>query len=144
MAEKKIELANTIYRLGHIERILIDRELAPYNLRMNHARVLNYINRHPGCSQIELARFLDYQQASLTNLIKQLEKKKMIIRKNDPENGRLKRIYLLDNGKKLLTITDQVFDDLNELMVDIDPKFNRMLEEKITYLRKKLVEENYK
>lgn len=141
--KKKIELANTIYRLGHIERILIDRELAPYNLRMNHARVLNYLNRHPGSSQIELAHFLDYRQASLTNLIKQLEKKKMIIRKIDPQNKRLKRLYLLDNGQKLLKRTDKIFDNLNALMSDIDPALNQILEEKINYLRTELTKENY-
>lgn len=140
---ERVQLANTIYRLGHIERILIDRELAPYHLRMNHARVLNYIDNHPGSSQIELAHYLDYQQASLTNLINQLEKKQMIVRRPDSENGRLKHLFLLENGKKLVKRTDKIFDDLNDLMADVDPEFNQLLEEKVDYLRKRLREENF-
>lgn len=140
---EKVQLANTIYRLGHIERILIDRELAPYHLRMNHARVLNYINHHPGSSQIELAHYLDYQQASLTNLINQLERKQMIIRHSDPKNGRLKRLFLLENGKKLVKRTDKIFDNLNDLMKDIDPEVDQFLEEKVDYLRKELSKNNF-
>lgn len=140
---ERVQLANTIYRLGHIERILIDRELAPYHLRMNHARVLNYINHHPGASQIELAHYLDYQQASLTNLINQLEKKQMIVRRSDPKNGRLKHLFLLENGKKLVKRTDKIFDDLNDLMANVDPKFNQLLEEKVDHLRRKLRDTNF-
>lgn len=140
---KKVQLANTIYRLGHIEKILIDRALAPYHLRMNHARVLNYINHHPGSSQVELAHYLDYQQASLTNLINQLEKKQMIVRRSDLKNGRLKHLFLLKNGRKLVKRTDKIFDNLNDLMSDIDPKFNQILEGKVDYLRKELRKDNF-
>lgn len=140
MLEDNQQIANNIYRLGHIEQVIVDRELAPYNLRMNHARVLNYLNHHPGSLQKEVADFLDYQQASLTNLIKQLEKREMIMRKGDPNNGRQKRLYLKPKGEYILTKTDKIFADLNHLMDDIDPEVNQILEKKIAYLREKLQE----
>lgn len=134
------QFANLIYRLGHLEQILIDQELAPYRLRMNHARVLNYINHHPGCHQKEVAEFLDYQQASLANLINQLEKWQMLVRKDDPTNGRQKRLFLLPQGKKLLQKTDQVFVHLNKLFVGVDPQTTALLEEKIQFLKKQIRE----
>lgn len=128
------QLANKIYRLGHIERRLVDHELAPFGLRMNHARVLHYIQRHPGCMQKDVAAYLDYQPASLTNLIKFLEKRAMLVRHPDPHNGRQKQLFLLDKGRQALSKSNHVFDQVNELIGDIDPEFEKILDQKIKYL----------
>lgn len=130
------QLAISIYKLGHLEQILVDKELASLNLRMNHARVLHYIDTHPGCLQKELANYLDYQEASLTNLINYLEKRQMIVRKVDPQNGRQRQLYLLDDGKKVVKKSDAVFVKLNNLVGDLDPQLDQVLKEKIDYLEK--------
>lgn len=132
MAEQ--QLANKIYRLGHIERVLVDRELGPLNLRMNHARVLHFIDQHPGCLQKEVADYLDYQAASLTNLINFLERRKMLVRKVDPQNGRQRQLFLLDAGKKAVKKSDAVFAKLNKLVGDLDPDLGNKLDQKIAYL----------
>lgn len=135
---KNDQLSITIYRLAHVERILVDQELAPYHIRLNHARVLNYLADNPGSLQKDVAKFLDYQQASLTNLITQLEKRQMVERRPDPNNGRQKRLYLLPKGKEVRQKTDKVFEDLNDALGQIDPKINQILSEKVTYLRQKI------
>lgn len=138
MAKK--ELANAIYRLGHIERVLVDRELAPLNLRMNHARVLHFIDEHPGCLQKDVAEYLDYQAASLTNLINFLEKRKMLVRVVDPQNGRQRQLFLLDEGKNAVKKSDSVFTKLNQLMGDLDPQLEKVINEKVKYLERFLKE----
>lgn len=130
------QLANKIYRLGHIERVLVDKELAPLNLRMNHARVLHYIDRHPGCLQKDVAGYLDYQAASLTNLINFLAKRQMLVRKVDPQNGRQRQLFLLEKGKQAVEKSDTVFVKLNKLVGDLDPQLGQALDEKIAYLEK--------
>ena len=134
MAEN--ELANAIYRLGHLERVLVDKELAPLNLRMNHARVLHFIDEHPGCLQKDVAEYLNYQAASLTNLINFLEKRKMLVREVDPQNGRQRQLFLLDKGKEAVKKSDAVFAKLNKLVGDLDPKLEQIINEKIKYLEK--------
>lgn len=132
----KNELANAIYRLGHLERVLVDKELAPLNLRMNHARVLHFIDEHPGCLQKDVSEYLDYQAASLTNLINFLEKRKMLVREVDPQNGRQRQLFLLDKGKEAVKKSDAVFAKLNKLVGDLDPKLEQIINEKIKYLEK--------
>lgn len=132
MAEQ--QLANKIYRLGHIERVLVDKELAPLSLRMNHARVLHYIAHHPGCLQKDVADYLDYQAASLTNLINFLERRQMLVRRVDPQNGRQRQLYLLKEGEKVINKTDAVFAKLNALVGDLDPQLEKALDDKIAYL----------
>lgn len=143
MLNKKDPFSTTIYRLGHAEQIFIDQELAPYHLRMNHARVLDYLHRHPGSLQKEVAAFLDYQQASTTNLINQLEKRQMLVRKPDPNNGRQKRLYLLPKGKAIVQKTDQIFIDLNRLIGEVAPEVNRQLNQKLAILRQKITKKWY-
>lgn len=93
---------------------------------------------HPGSLQKDVAKFLDYQQASLTNLITQLEKRQMVERRPDPDNGRQKRLYLLPKGKEVRQKTDKVFADLNDVIGEINPEINHLLNEKIKYLRQKI------
>lgn len=134
------QLANKIYRLGHLEQVLVDRELAPLHLRMNHARVLHYIDRHPGCLQKEVAAYLDYQAASLTNLINFLEKRQMLVRKVDPANGRQRQLFLLDQGQQVVTKTDAIFAKLNHLIGDLDPRLEQILDKKIQQLEQAIHE----
>lgn len=127
-------LANKIYRLGQMIHTLMNQELAPLHIRFNHARVLHYIDEHPGCVQKDIGEYLVYQPASLTNLIKLLEKKQMIERRRNPYNNREKKLYLVDKGRKVVKKTDQSFNRLNNLIGDIDPKTEEQLQAKIDLL----------
>ena len=87
---RKRPLANLLYHIGKLENLLINQQLASINLRMTHAHVLRYIQKHPGCIQKEVADYLFYQPASFTNVVKLLEKRKMIERRADP-NKKIKK-----------------------------------------------------
>lgn len=134
---RKKQLGNTIYRLGHLEHQIIDRRLAPYGLKLNHVRVLSYLLSNPGSLQKDVANYMDYQPASLTNLLKLLEKRNMIIKKADPKNGRQKNLYLTKQGEKILEITYPIIDEFNALVSDLDPEINRKLEGKYLLLKEK-------
>lgn len=131
-------LANKIYRLGQLIHTLMNQELAPFDLRFNHARVLHYISEHPGCTQKEIGEYLVYQPASLTNLIKLLEKKQMIERRRNPNNNREKNLYLLDKGKRIVQKSDVSFEHLNALIGEINPETEKQLQDKIDYLYTKI------
>lgn len=131
-------LASKIYRLGQLIHTLMNQELAPLNLRFNHARVLHYISEHPGCTQKEIGEYLVYQPASMTNLIKLLEKKQMIERRRNPDNNREKNLYLLDEGKKVVEKTNKSFNHLNKLIGEGNPEIEKELQDKIDYLFKQI------
>lgn len=120
MSLQKRPPSNLIYHIGRLENVFINQKLESVNLRMSHAHLLKFVKRHPGCIQKELARDLTYQPGSLTNILKTLEKREMIIRKKDPTNGLQKQIFLLPQGEKVLKVVDQAFEELNELIGELD------------------------
>ena len=117
---RKRPLANLLYHIGKLENLLINQKLAPINLRMSHAHVLRYIQKHPGCIQKEVADYLFYQPASFTNVVKLLEKRNMIERRPDPTNGLKKQLFLLPAGKEVLDQVNDAFDDVNKLVGTVD------------------------
>ncbi|MBP2057520.1 DNA-binding MarR family transcriptional regulator [Lactobacillus colini] len=121
MSTQKRLPSNLIYHIGRLENVFINQKLESVNLRMSHAHLLKFVQRHPGCIQKELAQDLTYQAGSLTNILKNLEKRQMIIRKRDPNNGLQKQIFLLPQGEAVLKSVDQAFKELNQLIDQIDP-----------------------
>lgn len=117
---RKRPLANLLYHIGKLENLLINQKLASINLRMSHAHVLRYIQKHPGCIQKEVADYLFYQPASFTNVVKLLEKRNMIERRPDPTNSLKKQLFLLPAGKEVLDQVNDAFDDVNKLVGTVD------------------------
>ncbi|KOH01893.1 MarR family transcriptional regulator [Lactobacillus johnsonii 16] len=117
---RKRPLANLLYHIGKLENLLINQRLASINLRMTHAHVLRYIQKHPGCIQKEVADYLFYQPASFTNVVKLLEKRKMIERRADPNNGLKKQLFLLPAGIEVLRQVNDAFEEVNQLVGTVD------------------------
>lgn len=135
---RKRPLANLLYHIGKLENLLINQKLAPINLRMSHAHVLRYIQKHPGCIQKEVADYLFYQPASFTNVVKLLEKRNMIGQRPDPTNGLKKQLFLLPAGKEVLDQVNDAFDDVNKLVGTVDSETLLKLERISTNLEKQI------
>lgn len=135
---RKRPLANLLYHIGKLENLLINQKLASINLRMSHAHVLRYIQKHPGCIQKEVADYLFYQPASFTNVVKLLEKRNMIERRPDPTNGLKKQLFLLPAGKEVLDQVNDAFDDVNKLVGTVDSETSLKLERISTNLEKQI------
>ncbi|OYR99231.1 MarR family transcriptional regulator [Lactobacillus taiwanensis] len=135
---RKRPLANLLYHIGKLENLLINQKLASINLRMSHAHVLRYIQKHPGCIQKEVADYLFYQPASFTNVVKLLEKRNMIERRPDPTNGLKKQLFLLPAGKEVLDQVNDAFDDVNKLVGTVDSEALLKLERISTNLEKQI------
>lgn len=118
--QKEADLARKFYQIGRLEVVYINKHLAQHQLRMEHVQLLHYVALHPGCSQKEAAKYLQYQPASLTHLLKKLETRDMIKREVDPQNRLQKKIFLQQAGQKVLTDIDSRFTALNQLIQKVD------------------------
>lgn len=134
----KRPLANLLYHIGKLENLLINQRLASINFRMTHAHVLRYIQKHPGCIQKEVADYLFYQPASFTNVVKLLEKRKMIERRADPNNGLKKKLFLLPAGVEVLRQVNDAFEEVNQLVGTVDPDTLAKLEKISINLEKQI------
>lgn len=71
------------------------------NLHVGQDNLLCKLWREDGLTQVELCNKLNCEAPTVTNMVKALEKKGLIIRKKDYNDKRITRIFLTDAGKDL-------------------------------------------
>jgi len=86
----------------------------PLGLTRSQSRVLAYVSRYPGVSQIELAELIGVGRMAMTGLIDRMEAKGLIFRSEDSSDRRLKCIHLTRDAKKLAPKMQKVASELLE------------------------------
>ena len=93
-----------VHDVARLMRTVYDRRMAPLGLTRSQWWVLNHLYFHQGISQTELASLLDIEKASLGRLLDRMEAKDWVMRKNDPEDKRTKRVFLTEKVRPTLQI----------------------------------------
>ncbi|WP_321388282.1 MarR family transcriptional regulator [uncultured Enterococcus sp.] len=93
--------------------------LKKIGLNVQQARTLNYIFANPGTIQKGLAAYLGKQDATITNLLKSLEKKQLILRKIPDDNERQKQLYLTEKGSATVEKIQALFSELEQTLSDL-------------------------
>ncbi|MBB1078438.1 MarR family transcriptional regulator [Limosilactobacillus sp. STM2_1] len=121
MASKKdkFERMNRLLRTYMINMQHFFNTLTPkLALTPQQARTLLYIKEHPGLIQRELGDHFHIRNASITNMLKNLERDGYIIRKNDNESARIKRIFLTKEGIEKAKQIKKVFDETCQKFIE--------------------------
>ncbi|MBC1552652.1 MarR family transcriptional regulator [Listeria booriae] len=113
------ELSEKIYTLSLLQQDYISKRLKGIHLNVLQAKSLNYVSVNSGTIQKDLANYLGKQNATVTNILKELEKKQLIYREIPKDNERQKKIFLTSGGEQLVGKVQQAFADLNREMEQI-------------------------
>lgn len=113
------ELSEKIYTLSLLQQDYISKRLKGIHLNVLQAKSLNYVSVNSGTIQKDLANYLGKQNATVTNILKELEKKQLIYREIPKDNERQKKIFLTSGGAQLVGEVQQAFADLNREMEQI-------------------------
>ena len=84
-------LVNDVARLM---RTVYDRRVRSLGLTRSQWWVLNYLFRHPGVTQSELAAILEVERATLGRLLDRLQAKGWVRREDDARDRRAWRVHL--------------------------------------------------
>jgi len=76
--------------------------------------VLSVLWDKEGISHSELAETLDVQPATVTNMLKRMEKAGFVERRQDAEDQRVSRVYLTDAGRDVRGAVERVWHGLEE------------------------------
>ena len=83
-------------------------------------RVLTYLWQNDGLQQSELALCTDRNRANVTRIIDILEREGVVLRKDDPYDRRVFRIFLTDLGRQLKDETAEcAFRSIEDSLVDV-------------------------
>ena len=125
MISKREDLPEKIYALSILQQNFVIERLKTLHLNSLQSRSLNFIAMYPGTMQRELANYLGKQQATVTNILKVLEEKKLIYRRIPKNNERQKNIYLTPEGEQMVEKVQTIFDELGRQMESVFSKEER-------------------
>lgn len=101
--------------------------LREINLYVGQDNLLARLWTGDGITQMQLCDHLKCEPPTVTNMVKSLEQNGFIIRKRDEKDGRVMRIYLTDEGKKLEKPVDFKWKQQQEKLLNGISKEERMI-----------------
>ena len=112
MPQNNRELAFTINDVARLLRTFADHEARRFGMTRAKWAVLARLDRFEGLKQAELAEMLDLQPISLTRLLDGLAENGLIERRPDPDDRRVKRLFLTPAARPLLERLTALGEDL--------------------------------
>lgn len=117
MKEKSDQWIGTwIKKISRAMNCVHDQKLEKYGLTLSQVTVLIQLWKKDGITQKDVQENLDLRPASVTGLVDVLTEKGFIVRRQDEEDGRLKRLYLTDAGRKLEDLSTNIIEEIEEAM----------------------------
>ena len=97
-----------------------------------------------GCSQDDMTTVLNVDKAAITRVIKKLEDKEYIFRKQDGEDRRLKRIYLTDKGRQQEAVIKEIVHKIMDYLAeDFTPQERDIMIKCLNTMAQKLGKDDY-
>jgi DNA-binding MarR family transcriptional regulator len=112
-----------IHDVSRLRRIVYDTTLKPLGVTRSQAWVIAYLSRKEGMAQSDLANQLDLGKVALGGLVDRLEATGLVERRADNEDRRIKRIFLTDDGRKIVARMRRIATATNaEILHGLTPK----------------------
>lgn len=110
-----------IHDVSRLRRIVIDRTLKPVGITRSQWWVLSFLGRRDGMTQTALAADLDLTKVAIGGLLDRMESSAFVERRPDQRDGRIKRVYLLPAGTRILsTIRANIQEVERDILADVD------------------------
>lgn len=116
MEKNNLSISEKIYHISNLQQEYISERFKKLNLNSQQSRCINYIHEHPGAIQKDIAKYIGKSDATVTNILKPLEKKDLIIRETKKDNERQKNLYLTESGDELALEIGEIFGGMITLI----------------------------
>lgn len=93
------------------------KELAQYHIGWGHFAVLMSLYDQEGRNQDSLAQAKGFDKTMIAKSILRLEEEGIVYRKIDPEDKRIKRLYLTDKGRELRPEMERIGLELDSFLL---------------------------
>jgi MarR family transcriptional regulator, organic hydroperoxide resistance regulator len=145
MAEKLTSdsLGYLLVQTCKAHRALAEKLWSGIGLHVGQDMILRRLWQADGIMQSELADHLCIQAATVTKTLQRMEQTKLIERRGDPEDLRVSRVYLTDQGRAMLQPYEEVWAKLEQyttqgLSLEERTLFRRLLMQVLDNLTKQI------
>lgn len=118
------------YAVAFLERSVrrsLSRTLEPFGVTVAQYTVLWLLGNRGGLSNAQLARRAYITPQAMSEVIRHLERKNLIVREPSPNHARVHPARLTDAGRELLAGCELAVDRMEEVMIDSDPEMRSQL-----------------
>lgn len=105
--------------ISHEMKQKADQKLEQFDITNEQGHTLGYLYAHQqdGLTQNDIAKALQRTGPTVSNLLRNLERKKLIYRYVDARDTRRKNIGLTTSGIKLVEAFTSIFDEMEQTLV---------------------------
>jgi DNA-binding MarR family transcriptional regulator len=129
-----------ICRLKHAR---VQALLEALGLYEGQPAMLRILWAQQGLTHTELARSMRVQPATVTKMIRRMEKTGFVERRQDPDDQRVSRVYLTEAGRGVQTDVGQVWHTLEkEAFADFSQEERALLRRFLSQIRENLLRVN--
>lgn len=120
---RKREFAFLLYDVARLLKTLADQRVRGLNMTRAQWAVLQRLEQGEGLKQSELAESLEIQPITLTRLVDRLCANGLVERRADPQDRRVKRLFLKPAARPLVERLGHLGEDLMvEVLAGVDEK----------------------
>ena len=132
-----------IHEIARLLSRAFEQQTNELNVTREQARVLAYIAMNEGAKQADIAKLMDVQKIRITKLVDDLEQLKLIRRQSDPDDRRVKKLYVEDDAQIVLEGIWQRLSDISDIALSSIPTQERKkLVNHLSAVRDILIESN--
>jgi DNA-binding MarR family transcriptional regulator len=98
-------------------RALAEKLWSGIGLHVGQDMILRHLWNEDGLMQSELAERVCVQAATVTKMLQRMEQARLIERRGDPEDQRVSRVYLTDQGRALCQPYQELWESLEQYTI---------------------------
>ena len=114
--------------LATLQKIEFRKKLDKLNLHIGQPMMLQTIMDNPGITQFELSEKMNVTPASIATSTKRMEKMGYLIKEEDPNNLRVKKLFITELGRNLAIESRNSIDEVDNKL------FNGISDEELEFL----------
>ncbi|MBC7383968.1 MAG: winged helix-turn-helix transcriptional regulator [Bacteroidia bacterium] len=116
---RKETTCSRVKQAWHVIARMYNNEAVIHELTTTIGFVLLNIDAVEGTPSTSIAPLLGMEPTSLSRTLQTMEKKKLIVRKKDADDGRMVRILLTEKGRRKREISKNTVKDFNKDISDL-------------------------
>lgn len=111
------EIMGLFFQFMHLHRQKSEEYMSGIQLYHGQLPILEFIKRHPGCMQSDVAEGLHVSAPSITNSLKRMETNGLVKREVDESDARRFTLSVTEKGKDISDKVRENFDRIDALTI---------------------------
>lgn len=108
------KLTHDLDKISLMRRIFVQRTAAKDGIYLGQGPAMEYIRRHPGCTQKDVADFIKISPPSVAVMVKRMVRDGLIEKIPDESDMRQNRLTITARGEELSEQCHQMFQQIDE------------------------------